>query len=201
MAAAPLQRNDINQILAETAATICQGEMLQNTCSGDFALTEGQYLDIIEKKTAVFFANCAYLGATISGADENACSGLYDFGLNLGLAFQIIDDLIDIAATETETGKTGGRDFSNKILTLPVIFALGRLSPAGKKELTALFTAQTPPIDRILSILDSVKGIDFAKSQAVQYRQKALQALDRFGSHPSAGALKELISCATQLPI
>jgi geranylgeranyl pyrophosphate synthase len=95
--------------------------MLQSACRGDFNVGIEEYLDIIEKKTAVFFANCAQLGAIISGADKDACGALYDFGLNLGLAFQITDDLIDIVGTENETGKTTGRDVENKILTLPAI--------------------------------------------------------------------------------
>ncbi|MFA5292465.1 MAG: polyprenyl synthetase family protein [Phycisphaerae bacterium] len=118
---ASLQRNDINMILADTAATICQGEMLQNTCRGDSNISVEDYLGIIEKKTAVFFAACARLGGIIAGAEKTDCDALYDFGLNLGLSFQMTDDLIDIVGTENETGKTGGRDVENEILTLPAI--------------------------------------------------------------------------------
>jgi octaprenyl-diphosphate synthase len=201
VAAASAQRDDINRILSETAATICRGEMLQNAWRGDFSLTEKQYIDIIEKKTAIFFANCALLGGIISGADKNACSGLYDFGLNLGLSFQIIDDLVDIVGTENQTGKTGGRDFGSKTLTLAAIFALNKLPLARKNELHQLFTAEKPDMSRIVSILDSVKGIDYAKSQAVQYQQKALAALDSFSSNQAVSALKELALLATQIPL
>jgi len=121
VATASLQRNDINRILAETAATICQGEMLQNSCRGDSNISVEDYLDIIEKKTAVFFAACAQLGGIICGAEKTDCDALYNFGLNLGLSFQMTDDLIDIVGTENETGKTGGRDVENEILTLPAI--------------------------------------------------------------------------------
>jgi geranylgeranyl pyrophosphate synthase len=175
--------------------------MLQNAWRGDFSLTDKQYIDIIEKKTAVFFANCALLGGIISGADKNACSGLYNFGLNLGLAFQIFDDLVDIVGTETQTGKTVGRDFGSKTLTLPAIFALTKLAEAKKIELLELFSTEKPDMSRIVSILDSVKGIDYAKSQAVQFKQKALAALDGFGSRPAASALKELTLSATQIPL
>lgn len=161
-----LQRNDISRILTDTAATICQGEMLQNALRGDSAIGVEEYLEIIEKKTAVFFANCGRLGAIISEADENGCEALYDFGLNLGMAFQITDDLIDIVGKESETGKTGGRDVENKILTLPAI-----------------------------------KSIDFAKSQIVHYRQKAVSSLAGFDPNPAALALKELADSVTQLPL
>jgi octaprenyl-diphosphate synthase len=201
VAAASAQRDDINRILSETASIICRGEMLQNAWRGDFSLTDKQYIDIIEKKTAVFFANCALLGGIISGMDKNTCSRLYDFGLNLGLAFQIIDDLVDIVGTETQTGKTIGRDFGSKTLTLPAIFALTKLAEAKKIELLELFSTEKPDMSRIVSILDSVKGIDYAKSQAIQFRQKALASLDGFGSCPAASALKELTLSATQIPL
>ncbi len=160
-----LQRSDVNRILTDTAATICQGEMLQNTLRGESVIGVEEYLEVIEKKTAVFFANCALLGAIISGADDDACEALYNFGLNLGMAFQINDDLIDIVGKEDQTGKTGGRDVENKILTLPAI-----------------------------------KSVDFAKSQIVHYRQKAVSSLERFGDEPAACGLKELADSATQLP-
>jgi octaprenyl-diphosphate synthase len=201
VAAASAQRDDINRVLSETAAIICRGEMLQNAWRGDFSLTEKQYIDIIEKKTAIFFANCALLGGIMSCADKNACSGLYDFGLNLGLSFQIIDDLVDIVGTEIQTGKTSGRDFGSKTLTLPAIFALTRLAASKKTELLELFSTPKPDMGRIVSILDSVKGIDYAKSQAVQYQQKALAALDSFGSNQTVSALKELALSATQMPL
>jgi len=114
-------RNDVNKIIGDTAGIICQGEMLQNKYRGNFNISVEDYLDIIAKKTAVFFAASAQLGAVISGADQQTSKNLYDFGLNLGIAFQIADDLADVAANENQTGKTTGRDLENKIPTLPTI--------------------------------------------------------------------------------
>jgi octaprenyl-diphosphate synthase len=112
-------RNDINAIITETAATICQGEIIQNTCRDDFKISVDEYLDIISRKTAVFFASAAQLGAIISNADEKMCKNLHDFGHNLGMAFQITDDLIDVLGAENNTGKTTGRDLENKVPTMP----------------------------------------------------------------------------------
>ena len=201
LSASSAQRNDINRILAETAETICRGEMLQNACRGDFGISMNEYLGIIEKKTAVFFANCALLGAVISGADKNTCTKLYDFGLNLGIAYQILDDLIDIISTESETGKTTGRDFGSKTPTIPAIFALSKLSSAGQDELLALFADKNPDISRIIELLNSVKSIDFTKSQIAHYQQQAVAALDRLGSDSAVTALKELTLSATQIPL
>ncbi len=114
-------RNDINRIITDTAATICQGEMIQNTCRGNFKIEIEDYLNVISKKTAVFFAASAQLGGIISNADAKTCKNLYDFGQNLGIAFQITDDLIDVLGAENNTGKTTGRDFENKVPTMPIL--------------------------------------------------------------------------------
>ncbi|OHB53268.1 MAG: hypothetical protein A2Y10_00770 [Planctomycetes bacterium GWF2_41_51] len=137
-----LERNDINKILAETAEIVCLGEMLESACRGDFKISVDDYLNIIEKKTAVFFANSALLGGIISNADEKSCKALYDFGLNLGMAFQIADDLSDVFGAEVNTGKTAGRDFENKIPTLPILksidFTKSKIAEYREKALSSL---------------------------------------------------------------
>jgi geranylgeranyl pyrophosphate synthase len=114
-------RNDINKIITDTASKICQGEMIQNTCRGNFKIEIEDYLKIISGKTAVFFAAAAQLAGIISNADEKVCKNLYDFGHNLGMAFQITDDLIDVLGAENNTGKTAGRDLENKVPTMPIL--------------------------------------------------------------------------------
>ena len=198
VAVASLQRNDINRLLVDTATKICRGEMLQNACRGDCNISVEEYLDIIEKKTAVFFADCCRLGAMVSQADVQSCDRLYEFGLNFGLSFQIIDDLIDILGAESRTGKTGGRDFGSKTLTMPVIHALKTLNSTQKNELLEAFSSEYPDISRITSILRAAKSLDFTKSRAEQYRQKALLALESFGCQPAAAELKELVYSATK---
>jgi geranylgeranyl pyrophosphate synthase len=198
VAVASLQRDDINRLLTETATKICRGEMLQNACRGDCSASVEEYLDIIEKKTAVFFADCCRLGAMVSQADAQSCDHLYEFGLNFGLSYQIIDDLIDIFGAESRTGKTGGRDFGSKTLTMPVIHALKTLNSAQKNELLETLDSELPDISRITSILHAAKSLDFTKLRAEQYRQKALLALEPFGCRPGAAELKELVYCATK---
>jgi geranylgeranyl pyrophosphate synthase len=192
VAVASLQRDDINRLLAETAVKVCRGEMLQNACRGDFSISIEEYLDIIEKKTAVFFADCCRLGAMVSGADEKSCGRLYEFGLNFGMSFQITDDLTDILDTESRTGKTAGRDLLAGTLTLPIIHAFGVLDSKAKSELLGAFDNEQIDSNRIISILNTSKSIDFAKSCAQQYCQKALTALDYFGAHPAAAELKNI---------
>jgi octaprenyl-diphosphate synthase len=198
VAVASLQRDDINRLLAETSVKVCRGEMLQNACRGDFGIGIEEYLDIIEKKTAVFFADCCRLGAVASDADEQSANRLYEFGLNFGLSFQIIDDLVDILGAEGRTGKTGGRDLLTRTFTLPVIHAFKVLDSPARNELLEVFDSKQADINRIVSILHTSKSIDFAKSCAQQYRQKALLALEHFGPHPAAAELKNLIFSVTK---
>ena len=201
VAVASLHRNDINRLLAEMSGGICRGEMLQNACRGDFSIGIEGYLDIIEKKTAVFFADCCRLGAMASEADEQSVNRLYEFGLNFGLAFQIVDDLVDILDAESRTGKTAGRDLFTRTLTLPVIHAAGVLDSSAKSELLDMLGSERADINRIVSILNTSKSIDFTKSQIAQYRQKAVSVLDDFGSQPAASAIKELAIRATQISL
>jgi len=201
VAVASLHRNDINRLLAEMSVKVCRGEMLQNACRGDFGIGIKEYLDIIEKKTAVFFADCCRLGAMASEADEQSVNRLYEFGLNFGLAFQIVDDLVDILDAESRTGKTAGRDLFTRTLTLPVIHAAGVLDSSAKSELLDMLGSERADINRIVSILNTSKSIDFTKSQIAQYRQKAVSVLDDFGSQPAASAIKELAIRATQISL
>lgn len=192
VAVASLHRDDINRLLAETSVKICRGEMLQNVCRGDFNISIEEYLGVIEKKTAVFFADCCQLGAMASEADEQSANRLYQFGLNFGLSFQIIDDLLDILGEENRTGKTAGRDFLTGTLTLPLIHAVSILDSEARNELLDAFDSNPVDINHIISMLNASKSIDFAKSCAQQYRQKALLALEHFGHHPAAQELKNL---------
>jgi len=197
---ATVQRSDISLLFAQMAQTICRGEMLQNAFGGDFSITPKQYLEIISKKTAVFFADCCRLGAMASKADQNTCERLYEFGMNFGICFQITDDLIDICGTEDKTGKTISRDLPGKILTMPTIHALSKLSPADKNELISLLDNASPDASRILSILTSAKSFEFTNSQIEQYRQKALDQIELFSGSPAAEELKNLVFSVTKSP-
>jgi geranylgeranyl pyrophosphate synthase len=185
--------NDIMQFFAQMAQTICRGEMLQNVFRGDFTITLEQYIDVITKKTAVFFADCCMLGAIASDADEGACKQLYEFGNNFGIGFQIADDLVDICGVENQTGKSVGRDFSSKTITMPVIFALRQLDEARKSQLLFQLDNSRPNMKQVLSILMSGKGIEFTNSQIREYQQKALSQIERFTGSPIVEELKNLV--------
>ncbi|MCD4831620.1 MAG: polyprenyl synthetase family protein [Anaerohalosphaeraceae bacterium] len=173
-----LARNDIITILADMADTICIGEMTQNARSGDFTLGLDSYIEIIKKKTAVFFADCCRLGALTAGGDETNVERLADFGLNFGLAFQIADDLTDSLGSEARTGKTAGRDIYKKNLTLPLIHILKSLTSQGRADLIKKLDNGNMPLDELSLLLRSNDSVEYTKSQIAFYAAKALENLE-----------------------
>lgn len=112
-------------ILANASATIAEGEVLQLTAASDLATTEDTYLRVVRGKTAALFSAATQVGGVISGAEERHNQALYDYGDALGVAFQTVDDLLDLGGTEA-TGKNIGDDFRERKLTLPFIKAIAK---------------------------------------------------------------------------
>jgi octaprenyl-diphosphate synthase len=111
----------LNLILGEATNRICEGELHQGLESGNLDLSEADYFDIIDGKTAELLACCARLGALLSGASEDVIESMARFGRSLGMAFQIADDLLDLVGEERATGKTLGTDLDMQKMTLPLI--------------------------------------------------------------------------------
>ena len=119
---------DISRAIARTAATVCSGEMIQTQRRFDLNLTVGDYLRIVEMKTGSLFSAAAELAAVISEADPNVIETFKNFGFQVGTAYQIYDDCVDLAGTETVSGKTLGTDLRKGKFTLPVLIFLGSAS-------------------------------------------------------------------------
>ena len=113
-------------ILSHASAVIAEGEVLQLVTTNDTATSENAYLDVIKSKTAQLFAAAARIGAVVAGRPKAEEEALEGYGLNLGIAFQLIDDVLDYSARQAELGKTIGDDFREGKITLPVILAFRR---------------------------------------------------------------------------
>ena len=111
------------RILSRAAATIAEGEVLQLQTQNDLSTTEAQYLEVVQGKTAALFAAACEVGAVIAGRPAQEQAALAAFGMNLGIAFQLVDDALDYAANEATLGKTVGDDFREGKVTLPVLAA------------------------------------------------------------------------------
>ncbi len=110
-------------ILSQAAATIAEGEVLQLTTQNDLSTPEARYLDVVRGKTAALFAAACQVGAVVAARPEAEERALFDYGMNLGIAFQLVDDALDYAADQAELGKTVGDDFREGKITLPVLAA------------------------------------------------------------------------------
>ena len=115
---------EILDILANASATIAEGEVLQLNVSKNIKTEETTYLKVIRGKTAALFSAATQVGSKVAGADEYACKALYEYGDALGIAFQIIDDLLDVEGSLQNTGKNNGDDFRERKLTMPFIKAI-----------------------------------------------------------------------------
>jgi octaprenyl-diphosphate synthase len=115
---------EVLRILSAAAATIAEGEVLQLTTQNDLATTEAKYFDVIRGKTAALFAAACEVGAVIANQSPDHCAALARFGMNLGMAFQLVDDALDYSADVAELGKTIGDDFREGKLTYPVLLAI-----------------------------------------------------------------------------
>jgi len=114
------------EILANVATRMVEGELIQNECLYCLDVSKKTYFDILERKTALLFASCAECGAVLADKSDGICLGLYNFGLELGRAFQLVDDLLDYTSTVSQLGKPVFSDLQEGKLTLPMLLLLER---------------------------------------------------------------------------
>ncbi len=124
--------------LADTTNIICRGEISETFHRFNAELTEEQYFEVVREKTASLFAASCQTGAMLAGADERTVDQLYNFGMGVGMAFQVIDDTLDFVGDQTKVGKPVMSDLREGKLTLPVIYCLNRASTLEKKKLKSI---------------------------------------------------------------
>ncbi len=173
--------------------TVCEGELRQTLSGGDTLLTEADYYAIIEAKTAALCSCCCELGARWSGADDATVARLARFGMALGSAFQIADDLLDLVADEAGAGKTVGADLAKRKLTLPVIHARDALVNGPRQKLLALVEQGDPASRRgVVELLESVGALRYAQQQADRFADEAAAELDDLPTSPAVDSLRAM---------
>jgi octaprenyl-diphosphate synthase len=133
-----LELPSVNLRLGEITNTLCEGEIVQLYHREDLDVGEELYFSIVTNKTASLIGACCEIGARVSGGTEEVCEALRCFGCDLGIAFQITDDLLDLTGSQEEVGKSVGRDLDMGKLTLPLIRALDQSSSADRRAIAAL---------------------------------------------------------------
>lgn len=193
-----LADDDILRHMADTTNTIAAGEVLQLTRAGDADTTEEQYLDVITRKTAILFGAGCYGAAVLSGADGGTRQSLMDFGLNLGIAFQMIDDVLDYEGDPATMGKNVGDDLNEGKPTLPLIHTM-REGSAEERSLVAaaIREKRADQIEAIVKAVGRCGSLDYTRERARQYHDQALSALGAI----APGAAREALERITELSI
>ena len=182
-------------ILANASATIAEGEVLQLTAAQDLATTEDIYLQVVRGKTAALFSAATEVGGIIAGAPEAQVQALFSYGDALGIAFQIVDDLLDYGGTDAAIGKNTGDDFRERKVTLPVIRAIANATDEERAFWVRVIEKgdqQPGDLDRARAIMDSHGAMQSAKADALNWAAKARAALAALPDHPLRAMLDDL---------
>ena len=188
-----LQRPEVMRILADTTNEIAEGEVLQLLHVRNADTDEAAYLRVIERKTAVLFAAATRLGALLADAGPDACDAMHAYGLNLGFAFQIADDVLDYTADAGTLGKNVGDDLAEGKATLPLIHALRHADPATARQLrAAIETGDGDALPDVLAAIHAGGSLDYSRERALEHASRAERALDGLPGNPHLDALRGL---------
>jgi octaprenyl-diphosphate synthase len=191
--AASLESTRACRWIGQATNRVCEGEMQQVHHRGNLDLDEAAYFAIIEGKTAELTAVSCRLGAAYAGAPEPAVAALDRYGRELGIAFQIADDVLDLWGEERVTGKSLGTDLEKQKLTLPVIYLLRLVGPESAAEIRRLLGEARADHRRLLRpYLESTGAIDRAWQRARQHVKHALEALDHLPDSDAKSVLRIL---------
>lgn len=178
-----------------------EGELLQLERLHKVEVTEADYMELVDRKTASLFSACASLGATAAGADESAEANARDFGWNLGMAFQLVDDILDFTSNEAVLGKPAGNDLREGKVTLPLIYALESASPDERQAVEIVIrdgSYEEVPFTRILQILQQHDSISRAYDRAHTFTEKSRAIIASFPDSPAQRALQAIVDLVTE---
>lgn len=181
--------------VGEVTGVVCEGEMLQLSRRGDPSLDERTYFDIIERKTAALIGVACELGAHASGADDTTSRRLYEFGVKLGIAFQIIDDLLDLLGDQRVVGKSLHKDLEKGKMTLPLIHHL-RTAPidaASRQLIESMVRGESSPdSDAVARALQSTGSVTYARQTAADLVAEARALLSTLPDTPARALMHAL---------
>ena len=186
---------DLVRVLCDVTLRMIEGELYQLTKTGEVDISEDEHFDIIRRKTAYLFGGCAQIGGVLGGVSKEQELALREYGFNLGVAFQIVDDLLDFTADQTVLGKPIGGDLREGKVTLPIIYLLQRSGDGADALIRRVVgeRAVTPEDWReIRRLLVEHRAIDSAYEKASELAELAKQQLAIFPASPERDALLAL---------
>ncbi len=186
---------EILRVLSGATTIIAEGEVMQLLCTGELDLTEERYLSVVRSKTAVLMSAACEAGAILGSALPENRMALSDFGMSLGMAFQLMDDTLDYIASEEEFGKSIGHDLEEGKVTLPLIHALRNCSDGERDRVAAVIAKDEMTLEDFREISSLVKrsgGIDYTISAARGYIDECGRLLEAYEDSPARAALLSL---------
>src|SRR5580700_10387826 len=187
------ERNfQILELLIGLTQMMVEGELIQLERIGRIGVTEADCMELVDRKTACLFSVCARLGALAGNADTQFQEKLGEYAWNLGMAFQLVDDVLDFTAREKTLGKPVGGDLREGKVTLPLVYALECASPSERHLVEAILQQRSydqVPFARILALLEKYRGIERVKERAQAFTDKARNIMGDFPESPYQRAL------------
>jgi len=178
-----------------------EGELLQLERIGRIEVTEADCMELVDRKTACLFSVCAKLGALVAGADSQTEERLGDYAWNLGMAFQLVDDLLDFTSREKVLGKPVGNDLREGKVTLPLVYALERASGEERRRVETILrdgNYDRVPFPQILAMVERHGGIARVKERALAFTEKARRIINEFPDSPYQRALYSVTELITE---
>jgi octaprenyl-diphosphate synthase len=184
----------ILDILTRLTRKMTEGELLQLTMLGRSDITENDYFDILRRKTAYLFSACCEIGAILGGADDRLVFALRDYGMNLGIAFQLADDLLDFTSNESVLGKAAGSDLTEGKMTLPLILLRDSFPDVAEELRKVMLDGNYDRYSRreLVDHLEGSRSLDAARQRAYEFAEAARKNLDVLPETEYRGALGDL---------
>lgn len=182
-------------ILANASATIAEGEVLQLSVAQNLATDEDTYLKVVRGKTAALFSAATEVGGVISAAPEPVIKALHEYGDALGIAFQIVDDVLDYGGASSQIGKNVGDDFRERKLTLPLIRAVANASPSERafwEKVIEKGHQDDGDLDHAMKLLEEHGALESTRATALDWAERAKTALTKVPDHPIRDMLFDL---------
>jgi octaprenyl-diphosphate synthase len=177
-----------------------EGELLQLERIGRIDVTEADCMELVDRKTACLFTVCAKLGALVAGADSQTEEKLGEYAWNLGMAFQLVDDVLDFTACEKTLGKPVGGDLREGKVTLPLVYALERASTDERRSVERVLADrhyENAPLQQVLGLIEKYNGIERVRERAQAFTDKARQVIGEFPESPYQRALHGITDLVT----
>lgn len=182
------------RLLSDATFRMSRGELLQEEQGSDYHAMEQNYFRVVSDKTAALLSTCCQLGAMAAGAGDESLRTMEQFGENLGIAFQIRDDILDYAGDQETLGKPIGSDILNNKITLPLLYALRNAEqPVAQEIMAHVQSGEEKRVEMVIAFVRQHGGLAYSTAQAQRYLRQADSCLEAYAPSPYKAALQELL--------